>query len=78
MIGGDNFDPFTYKWVDLGSNELTPEQGICQPANVEDEVGIATGNWGCGAFGGDPELKAMIQWLAASQVISLFQIFLFL
>ncbi|XP_071689540.1 poly(ADP-ribose) glycohydrolase 1-like isoform X2 [Rutidosis leptorrhynchoides] len=33
----------------------------------EDEVGIATGNWGCGAFGGDPELKAIIQWLAASQ-----------
>ncbi|CAI0428100.1 unnamed protein product [Linum tenue] len=33
----------------------------------EETVGIATGNWGCGAFGGDPELKAMIQWLAASQ-----------
>lgn len=27
---------------------------------------IATGNWGCGAFGGDPELKLIIQWLAAS------------
>lgn len=24
------------------------------------------GNWGCGAFGGDPEYKAMIQWMAAS------------
>ncbi|EEF29034.1 poly(ADP-ribose) glycohydrolase 1 [Ricinus communis] len=34
---------------------------------IEDRVGIATGNWGCGAFGGDPELKAIIQWLAASQ-----------
>ncbi|KAM7279114.1 hypothetical protein ACFE04_006248 [Oxalis oulophora] len=33
------------------------------------DVGIATGNWGCGAFGGDPELKAMIQWLAASQAL---------
>uniref|UniRef100_A0A6N2K799 poly(ADP-ribose) glycohydrolase n=1 Tax=Salix viminalis TaxID=40686 RepID=A0A6N2K799_SALVM len=33
----------------------------------EDKIGIATGNWGCGAFGGDPELKSMIQWLAASQ-----------
>ncbi|WZZ54969.1 hypothetical protein YC2023_055076 [Brassica napus] len=31
-------------------------------------VGVATGNWGCGVFGGDPELKAMIQWLAASRV----------
>jgi poly(ADP-ribose) glycohydrolase len=27
---------------------------------------IASGNWGCGAFGGDPQLKAVIQWLAAS------------
>ena len=28
---------------------------------------IATGNWGCGAFGGDPQFKAMLQWIAASQ-----------
>ena len=27
---------------------------------------IATGNWGCGAFGGDFELKFIQQWLAAS------------
>ena len=27
---------------------------------------LATGNWGCGAFGGDPRLKALLQWLAAS------------
>lgn len=33
----------------------------------ESEIGIATGNWGCGAFGGDPQVKAVIQWLAASQ-----------
>ncbi|GAV67165.1 PARG_cat domain-containing protein [Cephalotus follicularis] len=33
----------------------------------EDDIGVVTGNWGCGAFGGDPELKAIIQWLAASQ-----------
>ncbi|EPS57489.1 hypothetical protein M569_17327, partial [Genlisea aurea] len=30
-------------------------------------IGVATGNWGCGAFGGDPQLKAMIQWMAASE-----------
>ncbi len=29
--------------------------------------GVCTGNWGCGAFGGDPELKAVVQWLAASR-----------
>jgi poly(ADP-ribose) glycohydrolase len=27
---------------------------------------FATGNWGCGVFGGDSELKAVIQWLAAT------------
>ena len=27
---------------------------------------LATGNWGCGAFRGDPELKAVLQWVAAS------------
>ncbi|KAH7387892.1 hypothetical protein KP509_16G047300 [Ceratopteris richardii] len=37
---------------------------------VKDEfstLGIATGNWGCGAFGGDMELKSILQWIAASQ-----------
>lgn len=42
---------------------------ICQNLGLEDNIGIVTGNWGCGAFGGDPELKTIIQWLAASQVI---------
>ena len=26
-----------------------------------------TGNWGCGAFGGDAELKSVLQWLASSR-----------
>lgn len=41
-----------------------------QVMETQDNVGIATGNWGCGAFGGDPEIKSIIQWLAASQVLS--------
>ena len=32
------------------------------------KVPIATGNWGCGAFGGDKELKTLIQWMAATKV----------
>ena len=28
---------------------------------------IATGLWGCGAYGGDCELKVVIQWIAASE-----------
>ena len=37
---------------------------------TECTTGIATGNWGCGAFGGDVELKSLLQWIAASQVIT--------
>jgi hypothetical protein len=29
---------------------------------------IATGNWGCGVFKGDTQLKLLIQWIAASYV----------
>jgi hypothetical protein len=28
---------------------------------------ICTGKWGCGVFGGDPQLKALLQWAAASE-----------
>merc|ERR1711972_926571 len=27
---------------------------------------VATGNWGCGAFGGCATLKALLQWASAS------------
>ncbi|KAG5568219.1 hypothetical protein H5410_064766 [Solanum commersonii] len=37
--------------------------------NLLHEIGVVTGNWGCGAFGGDPQLKAMLQWIAASQAM---------
>ncbi|XP_015879507.3 poly(ADP-ribose) glycohydrolase 1 isoform X1 [Ziziphus jujuba] len=43
------------------------QEKSCQSLVHEDNLGVVTGNWGCGAFGGDPELKAIIQWLAASQ-----------
>ena len=28
--------------------------------------GLSTGNWGSGMFGGDPQLKCMLQWISAS------------
>ena len=28
---------------------------------------MATGNWGCGAFGGNKELKTVLQWMAGTQ-----------
>lgn len=27
---------------------------------------LCTGNWGCGMFGGDVQLKSLIQWVACS------------
>ena len=27
---------------------------------------ISTGKWGCGAFGGDPQLKFLVQWMAVT------------
>lgn len=43
----------------------------CQVTTDDPDSGclaqVATGNWGCGAFGGDRYLKTLIQWLAASR-----------
>ncbi|XP_050982496.1 poly(ADP-ribose) glycohydrolase [Labeo rohita] len=35
--------------------------------NPENLSAVATGNWGCGAFGGDTRLKALLQLMAASE-----------
>jgi len=40
--------------------------GFCRDAQ-EQRSTVATGNWGCGAFGGDPAVKFLIQLMAASQ-----------
>jgi hypothetical protein len=34
----------------------------------EELCAIATGNWGCGVFAGNPQLKSIIQLLAAGEV----------
>lgn len=47
-----------------GENDGAQDICLDPPLN---NIGIATGNWGCGAFGGDVEVKSMLQWLAASQ-----------
>lgn len=61
----ENVENMSYKLI-----KKLREKGSQYMAH-QDKIGIVTGNWGCGAFGGDPELKAIIQWLAASQVITL-------
>lgn len=35
---------------------------------LDSKEGIASGKWGCGVFGGDPYLKSILQWIAASLV----------
>ena len=46
---------------------LDDPPGTSEQVQGMDSFGIATGNWGCGVFGGNVELKSMLQWLAASQ-----------
>ncbi|KAJ8604308.1 hypothetical protein CTAYLR_002548 [Chrysophaeum taylorii] len=46
--------------------ELRKVVAACQPVGDADAEPFATGQWGCGVFGGDPLLKALIQWLGAS------------
>uniref|UniRef100_A0A0A9DSW8 PARG catalytic Macro domain-containing protein n=1 Tax=Arundo donax TaxID=35708 RepID=A0A0A9DSW8_ARUDO len=41
----------------------------CPSVSSDEYVGVSTGNWGCGAFGGNTEIKSMIQWIAASQAL---------
>jgi poly(ADP-ribose) glycohydrolase len=38
----------------------------CALSLNEKDKRFATGNWGCGVFNGDPQLKAVLQWVAAS------------
>lgn len=42
--------------------------GFARPAEKKENLAaVATGNWGCGVFGGDTRLKALLQMLAAAE-----------
>ncbi|CAK1601349.1 unnamed protein product [Parnassius mnemosyne] len=47
-------------WVGFSFNTDNENEGMNFP-------GIATGNWGCGAFGGTPQLKSLLQIMACAQ-----------
>jgi hypothetical protein len=55
LLGGASEDAI---WSDGGGQSLSGEAR---------GMGVATGNWGCGAFGGDVQLKALLQWMAATE-----------
>lgn len=38
-----------------------------KPIDYNNILPLATGNWGCGAFRGDPQLKSILQLMASSQ-----------
>ncbi|KAF4724207.1 hypothetical protein FOZ63_014851, partial [Perkinsus olseni] len=68
-------DPLPHPGVRQYSKELIERElrkfycGVCNYSTMEGEdslKGVATGNWGCGVFGGDAQLKFVIQWAAAS------------
>ena len=65
-------DAVDYRWADPARQfteaEMLRELGKARAGFRRDGRGLplATGNWGCGAFGGDPRLKSLLQWLAAS------------
>lgn len=58
----DQYKPFLIK------RELTKAYcGFsCPEVPIAQRAAVATGNWGCGAFRGDPQLKALIQLMAAT------------
>lgn len=51
--------------------ELNKATAAFKPTDAEAAelwTSVATGNWGCGVFGGMVELKAVLQWMACSHV----------
>lgn len=66
----DMLRELTKLWVGLSSEGWPPEEAAGRGGSGTSGAGheaFATGNWGCGAFGGDLALKAMLQWMAASR-----------
>ena len=67
---GFNLINFYQKEKDTTYEKIPEDTKIPEEENKDknniDKKSIATGNWGCGIFGGDHELKFFQQWIAAS------------
>lgn len=69
MCTGDNQYQVGLPGGDSGMlRELVKASAAFQGDRLEGitKRGVATGNWGCGNFGGDPQLKFLLQWMACS------------
>jgi len=72
MVDARPFDNYQSQLsADAMSRELTKFYcGMMKSIDNQDVCGtggVATGHWGCGVFGGDRRLKAVIQLMAAAQ-----------
>ncbi|GBP58887.1 Poly(ADP-ribose) glycohydrolase [Eumeta japonica] len=56
----DQYRPETIAWVGVSACTSKFEARLSYP-------GVATGNWGCGAFGGSPHLKSLLQIMACTE-----------
>jgi len=65
-FSGDKELQFRMDKVERELNKAFVAYGGWNNSDVVRLPAIATGNWGCGAFGGDPRLKLLIQLMAAS------------
>ncbi|XP_053213630.1 uncharacterized protein LOC128396992 [Panonychus citri] len=62
-------DQYSKKFID---RELVKSfTGFMETEDIQESnrCAVATGNWGCGVFRGDPKLKCLIQWIAASMAL---------
>ncbi|KAJ4816318.1 hypothetical protein LUZ62_028884 [Rhynchospora pubera] len=57
----------TEKQNKKGNKNGNKKESDNENLNANALVGIATGNWECREFGGNPQIRFMIQWIAASQ-----------
>lgn len=67
IVAGYDGDEFCQQLIDRDLNKAF----IAFSANASmdkagEKIPVASGNWGCGAFGGNKKLKTLIQWMAAS------------
>jgi len=60
----NSYDQFLMRNID---RELNKAFVAFQNRQVTSLQAVATGNWGCGAFGGDPRLKLLLQLMAAAE-----------
>lgn len=67
VVAGYDGDEFSQRLIDRDINKaFVAFSAETSMDKANGKTPVASGNWGCGAFGGNKELKTLIQWIAAS------------